>query len=111
MRYWDGRQWTGHVSDDGDAYEEVYLGPDRVRWQYGVVNIGMFNAMSRMANVLAASGEFGWELVGVYDKASNWMNNMEKGFMLFKRPIPPGVRLAESDWCVTLSDTTSFTKR
>src|SRR5207244_1940641 len=37
---------------------------------------------------LGQLGEEGWELVTVYDKASNWLNGMEKGFALFKRPVP-----------------------
>lgn len=32
-------------------------------------------------------GAEGWELVHVYDKASNWFANLEKGFVLFKRPV------------------------
>jgi hypothetical protein len=72
------------------------------RWQHGVVNLGMYGAMDRMVSVLSTLGRDGWELVNVYDKASNWMQGMEKGFMLFKRPVPPGVTLGFSDWCLRL---------
>lgn len=102
-RYWNGSAWTAHVSDgDGEQYEEPYLGAGHVRWQYGVVNIGMFGALDRMAATLGHLGSQGWELVTVYDKASNWMASMEKGFVLLKRPVPPGVRLSEEEWCVAV---------
>jgi len=71
-----------------------------VRFQYAVVNVGMFNSADRMAGVLGAAGENGWELVTVYDKSSNWMSNMEKGFMLLKRRVPEGVTVRQ--WCITL---------
>jgi hypothetical protein len=61
-----------------------------VRWQYRVVNVGMFNAADRLAAVLGLMGENGWELVGIYDKSSNWLSGMEKGFALFKRPVLDG---------------------
>lgn len=69
------------------------------RWQYAVVDIGLFNAASRLLSVLGALGSDGWQLVHVYDKASNWLSGMEKGFVLFKRPVvgdaaPPG------DWAM-----------
>ncbi len=103
LRYWDGSQWTEHVSFEGEGgYTEPYLGPGETRWQYGIVNIGMYQASERMQMVLAAAGEAGWHLIAVYDKASNWMNGMEKGFMLFRRTVPPGVRLAPDEWCATL---------
>jgi hypothetical protein len=70
---------------------------DRLRWQYCVVNIGSFNAMQRLGHVLGALGGEGWELVSVYDKASNWLQGMEKGFMLFKRPVLPGEE-PQGDW-------------
>jgi len=64
------------------------------------VNVGMFETAARMTEVLAAAGSAGWELVGVYDKASNWLTSMEKGFMLLKRPVPDGVTPSRS--CVSL---------
>ncbi len=64
--------------------------PGAQRFQYLVANIGMFNAAERMTSTLARLGEAGWELVHTYDKSSNWFNGMEKGFMLFKRPVPDG---------------------
>lgn len=67
------------------------------RWQYRVVNIGMFNAPERMALVLGKLGSQGWELVNVYDKSSNWLTGMEKGFVLFKRPVAPGAH-PEGTW-------------
>jgi hypothetical protein len=63
---------------------------ERVRWQYRVVSIGSFFAGDRLGGALGRLGEDGWELVTVYDKASNWLQGMEKGFMLFKRPVLPG---------------------
>lgn len=105
-RYWDGKNWTSHVTDaDGEQYSERYLGPDGLRWQYGVVNIGALNAMARMQSAFGVLGAAGWELVTIYDKSSNWLGDIEKGFMLFKRPVPPGVRLADDEWCKTLSMT------
>ena len=104
QRYWDGTQWTAHVAANGVQYEERYLGPDGVRWQYGVVNVGMFGTLDRLKNVFEALGSEGWELITIYDKASNWFNGMEKGFMLFKRPVPPGVRVADHEWCIAVRD-------
>lgn len=106
-RYWSGSKWTSHVTDsDGSVHQEPWLGAaGHVRWQYGVVNIGMFGALDRMRAVFGELGKQGWELVTVYDKASNWMASMEKGFMLFKRPVPPGERLADDEWCIALSMT------
>lgn len=63
---------------------------ERTRWQYRIVNIGMFNAPQRLAVILGKLGSQGWELVHVYDKASNWLNGMEKGFALFRRSVAPG---------------------
>lgn len=72
--------------------------PGAPRWQYGVVNIGLFRSAERMQQVLATTGANGWELIGVYDEASNWLSGMEKGFMLLKRPVPDDIEPAE--WCV-----------
>jgi hypothetical protein len=102
LRYWDGKAWTAHVSSGGEQYDEPFLGPNQTRFQFGVVNIGAYGAMQRMASVLAAAGEAGWELITIYDKSSNWFAEMEKGFMLFKRPVPAGTRLRDDEWCVTI---------
>lgn len=103
QRYWNGSSWTSHVSDaDGTMYQETWLGKHHVRWQYGVINIGLFGALDRMQMVFAELGQHGWELVTVYDKASNWMGNMEKGFMLFKRPVLPGEQLKDEAWCIAM---------
>ena len=67
------------------------LGEEVERWQYAVVNVGMFSTSERMANVLGSAGRSGWELVTVFDKSSNWFVSMEKGFMLLRRRVPPGV--------------------
>lgn len=61
-----------------------------MRWQYQVVNVGTIDAARRLGMTLSYFGQHGWELVGVYDKSSNWIAGMEKGFMLFKRPVPDG---------------------
>ena len=78
--------------------------PGAPRWQYAVVNVGMFRSADRMTDVLAVAGASGWELVHVLDKGSNWMVGMEKGFMLLKRPVPDGHE--PSSWCVTFSNLT-----
>jgi hypothetical protein len=52
---------------------------DAVQWQYAVINLGIFNSALRMQRVLGLAGEHGWELVAVYDKASNWLSGLEKG--------------------------------
>jgi hypothetical protein len=72
---------------------------DAVQWQYAVINLGTFNSADRMQRVLGLAGEDGWELVAVYDKASNWLSGLEKGFMLFKRPVPEDIR--PGFWCVS----------
>ena len=60
------------------------------RFQYHIVNLGMFKAADRMVKAFAHLGAHGWELVGMYDKASNWFSDMEKGFAVFKREVPDG---------------------
>lgn len=70
------------------------------RFQYAVISVGIFQTPERMSEVLASAGSRGWELVTVYDKASNWLSGMEKGIMLLKREIPEGVDVSE--WCITL---------
>lgn len=110
-RYWDGHAWTLHVCIPGSAqYTEPYLGEGNTRWQYGVVNIGMFKAASRMQLVLGHLGSEGWELISIYDKGSNWLGGMEKGFMLLKRPVPPGATLTEDQWCIAVSVTAGPTQ-
>lgn len=61
-----------------------------MRWQYRIVNLGSFFAAGRLQANFARLGADGWELVTVYDKASNWMGGFEKGFALFKRPVEDG---------------------
>ena len=77
--------------------------PGAPRWQYAVVNLGMFNSPERMGETLAVAGANGWELVTIYDKTSNWWTAMEKGFMLLKRPVPNDV--TPDQWCVTINQT------
>jgi hypothetical protein len=50
----------------------------------------MFNQAERLAGTLGYLGSEGWELAAVYDKASNWLDGFEKGFLLFKRAVPDG---------------------
>jgi hypothetical protein len=73
-----------------------------VRWQYRVVSIGAFFAGGRLSQALGHLGEGGWELVTVYDKASNWLQGFEKGFILFKRAVPPGDE-PDGPWSQVLS--------
>ena len=61
-----------------------------MRWQYRTVDLGIFWARERMVGVLARLGATGWELVAIYDKSSNWLQGLEKGFALFKRAVPEG---------------------
>lgn len=68
------------------------------RWQYAVIDTGAFNTSARLATVLAATGQAGWELVTIYDKSSNWLAGMEKGFMLLRRRVPPG--LEPESWAI-----------
>lgn len=63
---------------------------DIPRWQYRIVNTGTFSTPERLGMAMSYFGQNGWELVTVYDKASNWFQGWEKGFALFKRPVPPG---------------------
>ena len=75
--------------------------PDGVpRFQHAIINVGTFNNADRMAQVLATASRAGWELVTIYDKASNWVGGWEKGFMLLKRPVPEGT--SPQEWCVTI---------
>jgi hypothetical protein len=72
------------------------------RWQYRVVNIGTFFASGRLVEALGRLGEDGWELVTIYDKSSNWLANMEKGFALFKRPVAHGEE-PDGPWAAALN--------
>ena len=60
------------------------------RFQYRIVKLGVFRAADRMAAAFGMLGKDGWELIGVYDKSSNWIGNVETGFALFKRSVPEG---------------------
>jgi hypothetical protein len=60
----------------------------------------MFATSQRLVTVLGAMGSDGWELVNVYDKASNWIAGTEKGFILFKRSVAPGDEPLEGLWAV-----------
>ena len=105
LRYWDGNRWTQDIKVNGmSASVDPIARFDGIRWQYGVINIGIFKAMDRMQRVLGVAGGDGWELVTVYDKTSNWTAG-EKGFMLFKRAVPEGVKVADDAWCIDLSET------
>lgn len=57
------------------------------RWQYQIVNLGSFSAAERMAQAFGYLGSQGWELVAIYDKASNWIGGTEKGFAIFKKEV------------------------
>ena len=61
-----------------------------VRWQYCVVATRVFSQEERLVAALGEAGARGWELVTVFDKASNWMQGFEKGFLLLKRPVLEG---------------------
>jgi hypothetical protein len=67
------------------------------RWQYHIVNLRAFHAKDRLVRALGALGKEGWELVAIYDKSSNWLAGMEKGFALFKRPVADGAE-PEGPW-------------
>lgn len=69
-------------------------------WQYAIVNIGSFKTGDRLLTVLGVLGAERWELVHVYDKASNWFAGFEKGFVLFKRPVPAGEK-PDGGWALT----------
>ena len=74
------------------------LSLDNERWQYAVINLGLFDTAERMASVLGMSGQAGWELVTIFDKSSNWFVGMEKGFMLLGRRVPAGVE--PDEWAI-----------
>lgn len=76
------------------------------RFQYRIVNLGLFNAADRMVRTFATLGQDGWELVAMYDKSSNWFANMEKGLAIFKRSVPEG-REPDGNWA-SLEDTATF---
>ncbi len=94
--YWRNENNALNPVDDlfGDAPEGVQ------RWQYAVVNIGMFKSADRMAAMLASAGSRGWELAATVDKQSNWFAGMEKGFLLLKRPVPAWT--TPEQWCITV---------
>jgi hypothetical protein len=58
------------------------------RFQYEIVSLGVFNVADKMVNAFSHLGSNGWELVGIFDKSSNWLGSgFEKGFAVFKREI------------------------
>lgn len=61
-----------------------------VRWQYCIIATRVFNQEERLLATLGEAGARGWELVTVFDKASNWLQGFEKGFLLLKRPVAEG---------------------
>jgi hypothetical protein len=61
-----------------------------VRWQYQVIDVGVFDTGQRLTNALAQLGAAGWELVQVVDKSSNWLAGLERGIAIFRRPVPDG---------------------
>jgi hypothetical protein len=67
-------------------------------FQYRIVQLGMFSTTDRLAMALGELGRDGWELITIYDKSSNWLTGMEKGFALFKRVAPENV--ADGEWCI-----------
>ena len=67
------------------------------RFQYRIVGLGTFNVAEKMVGTFAHLGSNGWELVGIFDKSSNWITAYEKGFALFKREVPEGVE-PEGPW-------------
>jgi hypothetical protein len=90
---------TDHSSD---AFFEEFSEVGE-RWQYATINTGMFNTGERLAKMLGLAGEAGWELVGIYDKSSNWFAGMEKGFMAFRRRVPAGVE--PKSWSIQFNAT------
>lgn len=103
QRAWQNGQWSDWVRSNVDEpTSEPYLG-GAPRWQYGIVALGSFNTFERMSETLGELGQLGWELVTVYDKASNWMASMEKGFILLKRPVPPGQSVPVDKWCIAVN--------
>jgi hypothetical protein len=59
--------------------------------------IRMFNTAARIGTTLSVFGQAGFELVSMYDKASNWIAGGENGFMIFKRAVPEG-ELPDGEW-------------
>lgn len=80
--------------------------PGAPRWHYAIVNTGSFTTAERMTEVLASAGSAGWELISIYDKASNWLGGLEKGFMMLKRPVPDDVE--PDEWRITCRNLSPF---
>jgi hypothetical protein len=83
---------------------------EHTRWQYRIVNLGAFFTGERLQSTLARLGAEGWELIAVYDKASNWIAAMEKGFALFKRPVAPDESAPPDGWAVLETTTSAGTR-
>lgn len=75
-----------HVAGEPEGDLDQRL-PPTLRWEYRVIDIGVLFARERLQQNLDQLGDAGWELVTVFDKTSNWLAGMEKGFLLFKRPV------------------------
>ena len=77
------------------------------RWQYRIVNLGVIDTGPRLQRALGQLGAEGWELITVFDKTSNW-TRAEKGFALFKRPVPEGDEPTE--WAILSDETVGAAK-
>ena len=60
------------------------------RYQYRIVNLGIFDAEDRMLQSFAELGADGWQLVATYDRGANWLQGLEKGVVLFMRTVAKG---------------------
>ena len=90
QRYWNGIVWTDHTAPASSTPPQYPAWTPSVRWQYAVVNLGTFRTGPRLGQVLAYLGRNGWEIAATFDRASNWLADMEKGFVIFKRPVREG---------------------
>ena len=102
LRYWDGDRWTEHVSENGVQSVDPLDSYQGVRWQYAIIQPRNVKRWTE-CGPCSAHWARGLGDRAMYDKQSNWMTGMEKGFVLLKRPVSPGVTVADDEWCVTIS--------
>ncbi|MEY3640329.1 MAG: hypothetical protein RLZZ199_134 [Actinomycetota bacterium] len=72
------------------------------KFQYQIIDLGIFNVPDKIEKTFGHLGQNGWELVGVFDKASNWLKGHERGFAIFKREVGDEVK-ANSRWARVVS--------
>lgn len=102
-RYRDGAGLTASVAEPGgETYSEPYIGSLQTRFQHAIVVVGRFESWGDVASTMARMGADGWEFREIWDKTAAWNSMSGQTAFLFRRPVPHGVRLDPTEWCLTM---------